>query len=117
MQAVEVVQECFDFHLCYHADVMNIASPDSGWVCSCPECITSKLTTVSSSDSFTSLIISANNNTTLLIKEALHLKLINRDEGVAISECWQLVLDHATMTSSTHATPRRETDDGTIDAA
>ena len=52
----------------------------------------------------------------MLIKEALHihltnLELINRDEGVAIPECWQPVLDHAMMTSSTHATPRRETDD------
>ena len=49
----------------------------------------------------------AKNNTTLLIKEpALHirftnLELINRDEGVAIPECWQPVLDHAAMTSST----------------
>ena len=57
----------------------------------------------------------------LLIKEALYtrltdLELINRDEGVTITECWQPVLDHATMTSSTHATPHRGTDDGTIDA-
>ena len=44
------------------------------------------------------------------------LEVINRDEGVAIPECWQPVLDHATMTSSTYATPRRGTDDGTIDA-
>ena len=44
-------------------------------------------------------------STTLLIKEALHIcltnfKLINRDEGIAIPECWQPVLDHAMMTSS-----------------
>ena len=63
----------------------------------------------------------AKNNTTLLIKEALHIRLtnlerINRDEGVAIPECWQPVLDHAAMMSSTYATPRREIDDGTIDA-
>ena len=69
----------------------------------------------------TSVLDQAKNNTTLLIKEALHirltdLELINRDKGVAIPECWQPVLDHATMTSSTHATPRRGTDDGTIDA-
>ena len=55
-------------------------------------------------------------NTTLLTKEALHIRLtnlevINRDEGIAIPECWQPVLDHATLTSSTHATPCRETDD------
>ena len=59
----------------------------------------------------TSVLDQAKNNTTLLIKEALHirltnLELINRDEGVAIPECWQPVLDHAAMTSSTHATPR-----------
>ena len=59
----------------------------------------------------TSVLDQAKNNTTLLIKEAVHirltdLELINRDEGVAIPECWQPVLDHATMTSSTHATPR-----------
>ena len=52
----------------------------------------------------------AKNNTTLLIKEALQirltdLKLINRDEVFAIPECWQPVLDHAMMTSSTHVTP------------
>ena len=69
----------------------------------------------------TSVLDQAKNNTTLLIKQAVHiwltnLELINRDEGVAIPECWQLVLDHAAMTSSTHVTPRRETDDGTIDA-
>ena len=69
----------------------------------------------------TSVLDQAKNNTTLLIKEALHicltdLKLINRDVGVTIPECWQPVLDHATMTSSTHTTPRRGTDDGTIDA-
>ena len=34
------------------------------------------------------------------------LELINRDEGVAIPECWQPVLDHATTMGSTHATPR-----------
>ena len=50
----------------------------------------------------------AKNNTTLLIKEALHirltdLELINRGEDVAIPEWWQPVLDHATITSSTHA--------------
>ena len=50
-------------------------------------------------------------NTTLLIKEALHihltnLELINRDKGVAILECWQLVLDHAAMASSTYTMPR-----------
>ena len=55
------------------------------------------------------------NNTTLLIKEALHihltnLELIHRDKGVTIPECWQLVLDHATMMSTTHATPCRETE-------
>ena len=33
-----------------------------------------------------------------------------------IPECWQLVLDHAAMTTSTYATPHRETDDRTIDA-
>ena len=68
----------------------------------------------------TSVLNQAKNTTTLLIKEALHicptdLELINRDEGVAIPECWQPVLDHGTMTSSPHTTPRRETDDGTID--
>ena len=52
----------------------------------------------------------AKNNTTLLIKESLHIhltnfQLINRDEGVIIPECWQPVLDHVTMTVSTHATP------------
>ena len=67
----------------------------------------------------TSVLDQAKNNTTLLIEEALHirlsdLELINRDEGVAIPECWQPVLDHATMTSSTYATPRRGTDDRTI---
>ena len=69
----------------------------------------------------TSVLDQAKNNITLLIKEALHicltnLKLINRDEGITILECWQPVLDHATMTSSIHATPCQETDDGTIDA-
>ena len=69
----------------------------------------------------TSMLDQAKNNTTLLIKEALHicltdLELINRDEGVAIPECCHPVLDHATMTSSTHATPHRETVDETIDA-
>ena len=64
----------------------------------------------------TSVLDQAKNNTTLLIKEALHicltdLELTNRDEGVAIPECWQPVLDHATMTSPTHAMPRRGTDD------
>ena len=59
----------------------------------------------------TSVLDQAKNNTTLLIKEALHirltdLELINRDEGVTIPECWQPVLDHATMTSSTHVMPR-----------
>ena len=62
----------------------------------------------------------AKNTTTMLIKEALHIrltnfKLINRDKGIAIPECWQPVLDHATMTSSTLATPCQEIDDGTID--
>ena len=47
----------------------------------------------------------AKNNTTLLIKEAVHirltnLELINRDVGVAIPECGQLVLDHTMMLSS-----------------
>ena len=43
----------------------------------------------------------AANNTTLLIKEALHIRLtdaetlINRDEGVAISDCWTAILSHA----------------------
>ena len=46
----------------------------------------------------TSVLDQAKNNTTLLIKEALHilltdLELINRDEGVTIPECWQPVLD------------------------
>ena len=68
----------------------------------------------------TGVLDQAKNDTTLLIKEALHihptdLELINRDEGIAIPECWQPVLDHGTMTSSPHTTPRRETDDGTID--
>ena len=41
-----------------------------------------------------------NNTTLLLIMEALHIchtncELINRDEGVAIPEYWQPVLDHA----------------------
>ena len=68
----------------------------------------------------TGVLDQAKNTTTLLIKEALHicltgLELINRDEGVAIPECWQPVLDHATMTSSPDATPCRETDDRTID--
>ena len=63
----------------------------------------------------------AKNNTTLLIKESLHIhltnfQLINRDEGVIIPECWQPVLDHVTMTISTHAMPCQETDDGTTDA-
>ena len=69
----------------------------------------------------TSVLDQAKNNTTLLITEALHirltnLELINRDEGVAIPKCWQPVLDHAMVTNSTHATPHRETDDGTRDA-
>ena len=71
----------------------------------------------------TSVLDQAKNNTTLLIKEALYIRLtdfelINRDESVAILECWQLVLDHATMTKlhPHHATPHQETDDGTIDA-
>ena len=40
------------------------------------------------------------NNTTLLIKEALHIHLtdketlLNRDEGVAISDCWSPILSH-----------------------
>ena len=50
-------------------------------------------------------------HTTLLIKSTHPPHY----EGVAIPECWQLVLDHARMTSSTHATPCRETDEGTID--
>ena len=59
----------------------------------------------------TSVLDQAKNNTTLLTKEVLHirltdLELIDRDVGVAIPECWQPVLDHAMMTSSTHATPR-----------
>ena len=55
----------------------------------------------------------AANNTTLLIKEALHTRLtdtetlINRDEGVAISDCWTAILSHArpmtcAVSSSTH---------------
>ena len=62
----------------------------------------------------TSVLDQAKNNTTLLIKEALHirltkLELINRDEGIAILECWQPVLDHAAMMIELHprhATPR-----------
>ena len=54
--------------------------------------------------------------TNVTIDEALDLELINRDEGIAIPECWQPVLDHATMTSSIYATPCRATDDETIDA-
>jgi len=52
----------------------------------------------------------AQNNTTLLIKEALYIRLsdtqlINRDEGVTISDCWRQAVSHAAaMTSSTHAT-------------
>ena len=55
----------------------------------------------------------AANNTTLLIKEALHIcltdkeTLLNRDEGVVISDCWASILSHAhsissSATSSTH---------------
>ena len=55
----------------------------------------------------------AANNTTLLIKEALHIRLtdtetlINRDDGVAISDCWTAILSHAhpmtcAASSSTH---------------
>ena len=55
----------------------------------------------------------AANNTTLLIKEALHIRLtdtetlINRDKGVAISDCWTAILSHArpmtfAASSSTH---------------
>ena len=48
----------------------------------------------------------AANNTTLLIKEALHIRLtdketlLNRDEGVAISDCWSPILSHAHSISS-----------------
>ena len=52
-------------------------------------------------------------NTTLLIKEALHIRLtdketlLNRDEGVAISDCWAAILSHthsitSAASSSTH---------------
>jgi len=74
----------------------------------------------------TSVLDQAKNTTTLLIKEALHirltnLELINRDEGIDIPECWKPVLDHAAMTNFTHTTPRhatphQETDDRTTDA-
>ena len=58
----------------------------------------------------TKVLDQAKNNTTLLIKEALYIRLldtqlINRDEGVTISDCWQQAVSHAAaMTSSTHAT-------------
>jgi len=58
----------------------------------------------------TKVLDQAKNNTTLLIKEALYIRLsdtqlINRDEGVTISDCWRQAVSHAAaMTSSTHAT-------------
>ena len=68
----------------------------------------------------TSMLDQAKDTTRLLIKEDLNIHLtdfkpINRDEGIAILECWQPVLNHATMTSSTHTTPHQETDDGTTE--
>ena len=49
----------------------------------------------------------AANDAALLIKEALYIRLtdtetlINRDEGVAISDCWAAILSHARpMTSA-----------------
>ena len=52
----------------------------------------------------------AANTTTLLIKEALHIRLtdteqlLNRDEGIAIPECWSAIWNHAqcVASSSTH---------------
>ena len=55
----------------------------------------------------------AANTTILLIKEALHIRLtdtetlINRDEGVAISDCWIAILSYthpmtSVVSSSTH---------------
>ena len=54
----------------------------------------------------TKVLDQAKNNTTLLIKEALYIRLsdtqlINRDEGVTISDCWRQAVSHAAvMTSS-----------------
>ena len=53
------------------------------------------------------------NNTTLFIKEALHIcitgsdTLMNRDEGITISKCWMAILSHthpimSAASSSTH---------------
>ena len=45
----------------------------------------------------TTVLDEATNNTTLLIKESLHIhladteKLLNRDEGVDISDCWSTI--------------------------
>ena len=50
-----------------------------------------------------SIIDQARNNTTLLVKEALHISLarqhtlLNRDQGTAISNCWRLLLRRASQ--------------------
>ena len=55
----------------------------------------------------TKVLDEAANNTTLLIKEAIHIrladteKLLNRDEGVAISDCWSAIWSSAHRRSTT----------------
>ena len=49
----------------------------------------------------TKVLDEAANNTTLLINKAIHIlladteKLLNRDEGVAISDCWSAITSEA----------------------
>ena len=57
----------------------------------------------------TKVLDEATNNSTLLLKEAIHIHLaatdtlLNRDQGVAIPECWTAILSHTHPASnSTH---------------
>ena len=66
-----------------------------------------------------SVLDQAHNN---ISKKILHIclsesKLINRNKGVAIPDCWGSILNHViAMTSPTHATACQEADDGTVNA-
>ena len=57
-----------------------------------------------------SILDQARNNGLLLLKEALHISLagqhtlLNRDQGTAISDCWRLLLRHATCQSRLDST-------------
>ena len=68
------------------------------------------------------MVDQASNTATLLIKEALHIRLseselIDRDEGVTIPDCWRPILSHVTaMASHAHTMPCQAANDKTMDA-